>query len=49
VINAPAAASAQISRRMIIDRILDFHGASAPTCPHQFPSCERDDLVIGSF
>jgi hypothetical protein len=34
VINAPAAASAQVSRRMIIDRILDFHGASVPTCPH---------------
>jgi hypothetical protein len=25
VINAPAAASAQVSRKMIIDRILDFH------------------------
>jgi hypothetical protein len=37
VINALAAASAQISRRMIIDRILDFDGASAPACP--YPTC----------
>jgi hypothetical protein len=42
-INAPAAASAQVSRRMIIDRILDFDGALAPACPHR--TCERGELV----
>jgi hypothetical protein len=34
VVNALAAASAQISRRMIIDRILDFDGALALAGPH---------------
>jgi hypothetical protein len=49
VISAPATASAQVSRRMIIDRILDFSWRIGAYMSPSVPACERDDLVTGSF